>query len=288
MYSTEPSSTAVPGAVFVSPARELTQGDSPMPRVRTRLALLLLIAARARGRRVRRRRRRTRLGLRDDRRGHGRRVRATDQLAARRTRDSSPSAPTSRPSRRTSRTTTRRTARASRARSPTRSPTSSGFEKDEVKWTVVPFNSSYAPGPEEVRLRHQPDLDHAAARRARRLLRAVLHGAAGGRRAKGSPAADATVARRPQGRQARRPDRHDEPRRGRATSIKPIEQPQVFNDSNDIVRALKQDQVDAIVVDLPTAFYLTAAEVPRREDRRPVRRAGRRRLGRCCSRRTRR
>ena len=41
-----------------------------------------------------------------------------------------------------------------------------GFAKADVKWTVVPFNSSYAPGPEGLRLRHQPDLDHAA--RARR------------------------------------------------------------------------------------------------------------------------
>ena len=44
--------------------------------------------------------------------------------------------------------------------------------------------------------------------------------------------------------------------------IKPSTQPQVFNDSNDTVRALKTKRVDAIVVDLPTAFYLTAAEVP--------------------------
>jgi polar amino acid transport system substrate-binding protein len=45
-------------------------------------------------------------------------------------------------------------------------------------------------------------------------------------------------------------------------SIKPKSQPQVFNDSNDTVRALKGKRVDAIVVDLPTAFYLTAAQVP--------------------------
>ena len=36
----------------------------------------------------------------------------------------------------------------------------------------------------------------------------------------------------------------------------------MFNDSNDVVSALKQKQVDAIVIDLPTAFYLTAAQVP--------------------------
>ena len=44
-------------------------------------------------------------------------------------------------------------------------------------------------------------------------------------------------------------------------SIKPKSQPQVFNDSNDTVRALKQGRIDAIVVDLPTAFYITAAQV---------------------------
>jgi polar amino acid transport system substrate-binding protein len=29
-----------------------------------------------------------------------------------------------------------------------------------------------------------------------------------------------------------------------------------------VVTALKQNQVDAVVLDLPTAFYLTAAQVP--------------------------
>jgi polar amino acid transport system substrate-binding protein len=36
----------------------------------------------------------------------------------------------------------------------------------------------------------------------------------------------------------------------------------VFNDSNDVVSALKQGQVDAFVVDLPTALFLTAVQVP--------------------------
>jgi polar amino acid transport system substrate-binding protein len=44
--------------------------------------------------------------------------------------------------------------------------------------------------------------------------------------------------------------------------VKPSSQPKVFNDSNDVVTALKQKQVDAVVVDLPTALYLTAAQVP--------------------------
>ena len=36
--------------------------------------------------------------------------------------------------------------------------------------------------------------------------------------------------------------------------IAPDTEPQVFNDSNDVVTALKQGQVDAVVVDLPTAL----------------------------------
>ncbi|MFE6055963.1 ABC transporter substrate-binding protein [Kitasatospora sp. NPDC056446] len=45
-------------------------------------------------------------------------------------------------------------------------------------------------------------------------------------------------------------------------TIKPSTQPAVF-DSNDLAKAaLKNGQVEALVVDLPTAFYITGAEVP--------------------------
>ncbi len=45
-------------------------------------------------------------------------------------------------------------------------------------------------------------------------------------------------------------------------SIQPTEAPQVFDTSNDVVSALKNGQVDAVVVDVPTAFFLTATQVP--------------------------
>jgi polar amino acid transport system substrate-binding protein len=38
--------------------------------------------------------------------------------------------------------------------------------------------------------------------------------------------------------------------------------PQVFNDNAAAVSALKNKQIDGLVVDLPTAFYLSAVEVP--------------------------
>jgi polar amino acid transport system substrate-binding protein len=44
--------------------------------------------------------------------------------------------------------------------------------------------------------------------------------------------------------------------------IQPSAEPRVYNNSNDVVTALKQDQVQAVVVDLPTALYLTSVQVP--------------------------
>jgi polar amino acid transport system substrate-binding protein len=46
------------------------------------------------------------------------------------------------------------------------------------------------------------------------------------------------------------------------SEIQPSTQPKVFNDSNDVVSALKVGQVDAIVTDLPSALYITAVQVP--------------------------
>jgi polar amino acid transport system substrate-binding protein len=136
-----------------------------------------------------------------------------------------------------------------------------GFAKDEVKWMVVPFNSSYAPGPKQF------DFDvneiSITPQRSKRVdfsepyytaPQAVVA-------PKGSPAADV-------GALADLADAQIGVQIGTTSldavqaTIKPSKQPKVFNDSNDVVSALKQKQVDAIVVDLPTAFYLTAAQVP--------------------------
>jgi polar amino acid transport system substrate-binding protein len=135
-----------------------------------------------------------------------------------------------------------------------------GFTKDEVKWTVVPFNASYAPGPKKFDFDvNQISISPARQKRvdfsrpyytapqavvalnksdaADAKSLADLKGAKLGVQL-GTTSLDATTA-----------------------SIQPSSQPQVFNDSNDVVRALKTDRVDAVVVDLPTAFYLTAAQV---------------------------
>ena len=43
--------------------------------------------------------------------------------------------------------------------------------------------------------------------------------------------------------------------------IKPTAQPQVYNTNDDAKKALQNGQIDGLVVDLPTAFYMTAAEL---------------------------
>jgi polar amino acid transport system substrate-binding protein len=135
-----------------------------------------------------------------------------------------------------------------------------GFTPAEVTWVVVPFNASYAPGPKKFDFDvNQISISPARQKRVdfstpyytapQAVVALNKSGAAGAtsladlKSAKlgvqiGTTSLDATTA-----------------------SIQPSSQPQVFNDSNDVVRALKTGRVDAVVVDLPTAFYLTAAQV---------------------------
>jgi polar amino acid transport system substrate-binding protein len=43
--------------------------------------------------------------------------------------------------------------------------------------------------------------------------------------------------------------------------IAPTVEPRVFNSNEDAVAAIKNGQIDALIVDLPTAFYLTSVEI---------------------------
>ena len=135
-----------------------------------------------------------------------------------------------------------------------------GFTKDEVDWAVVPFNSSYAPGPKKFDF----DINQISISPARAKAvgfstpyytapQAVLA-------LKGTPAASATSL-------AELKDAKIGVQIGTTSLtdvtkvIQPSQQPQVFNDSNDTVRALKNKSVDAIVVDAPTAIYLRDFEI---------------------------
>ena len=132
---------------------------------------------------------------------------------------------------------------------------------DSVKWTIVPFNSSYAPGPKKFDFDiNQISITDKRAERvdfstpyytAPQAVLALKDTAA----ASATSLADLADAKIGVQVGTTSLDAVDE-------VIKPSSQPQVFNDSNDTVRALKTKRVEAIVTDLPTAFYLTAAEVP--------------------------
>jgi polar amino acid transport system substrate-binding protein len=47
------------------------------------------------------------------------------------------------------------------------------------------------------------------------------------------------------------------------TGIAPDEDPLVYNDTNNAKSGLENGQIDGIVADLPTAFYISAVEIPR-------------------------
>ncbi|MFM8896714.1 MAG: ABC transporter substrate-binding protein [Actinomycetales bacterium] len=44
--------------------------------------------------------------------------------------------------------------------------------------------------------------------------------------------------------------------------VQPENKSQVFNDTNDAKSAMNNGQIDGLVVDLPTAYYITAVEIP--------------------------
>jgi len=136
-----------------------------------------------------------------------------------------------------------------------------GYKPAQVKWTVEPFNSSYAPGPKDFDF----DVNEISITPPRAKVvdfsspyytanQAVVA-------LKGSDAAKATSI-------ADLKDTKIGVQIG-TTSLSAVEEvidpsskPEVFNSSNDVVTALKNEQIDAVVVDLPTALYITAAQVP--------------------------
>ena len=155
-----------------------------------------------------------------------------------------------------------------------------GFAEADVEWVVEPFNSSYAPGPKDfdfdvnqisITPKRAEQVDFSSPYYEAEQAVVAL---------KDSDARERDLARRP--RRRRRSASRSGPRASRRSrqSIQPSVEPQVFDTSNDVVTALKQGQVDAVVVDVPTAFFLTAVQVPEGDDGRPVPGPGRRRVGR--------
>lgn len=135
-----------------------------------------------------------------------------------------------------------------------------GYSKDQVKWIVVPFNNSFAPGPKPFDL----DINQISYTKERAtavdmsdgyyyLTQAVVA-------LKSNPITKVTsiadLKKYKLGAQ-----------QGTTSYstitdvVAPSSKPMVYNTNDDAISALKAKQIDGLVVDLPTAFYITAAQL---------------------------
>jgi len=136
-----------------------------------------------------------------------------------------------------------------------------GYPPAKVEWTVEGFNASFAPGPKDfdfdvnqitITPPREKAVDFSAPYyRANQAVVALKDSDA----AKAESLTDLQDAKL--GVQIGTSSLEEA-----EAEIDPSSRPEVFNTSNDVVQALKNGQIEAIVVDLPTALYLTAVQVP--------------------------
>jgi polar amino acid transport system substrate-binding protein len=135
-----------------------------------------------------------------------------------------------------------------------------GFADDEVEWTVVPFNQSFRPGQK----RFDFDINQISylAERAQAVdfsdsyydvEQAIVT-------LEGNPAANAKAI-------ADLKEHKLGAQIGTTSlqvineTIQPSAEPSVYDTNNDAISALKARQIDAIVVDFPTALYMAAVQL---------------------------
>ncbi|HEV2593455.1 MAG TPA: ABC transporter substrate-binding protein [Gaiellaceae bacterium] len=136
-----------------------------------------------------------------------------------------------------------------------------GYSRAQVKWTWVPFNKSFAPGPKSFdfdinQISYTParakvtsfsvsyyDVNQALVVNKGTKI-ASVHSVAGLKSFKlGAQLGTTSYA-------------------FIKSTLKPSQQPAVYPTNAGAVLALKNKQIDGLVVDLPTAFYVTAVQVP--------------------------
>ena len=136
-----------------------------------------------------------------------------------------------------------------------------GFTKDEVKWVVVPFNNIFKPGPKDYdfdinQVSYTPkraevvdfsdsyyDVEQAvvtlkSSKYANATTLADLKDAKFGAQV-GTTSLDAIN-----------------------EVVQPNDKPNVYDTNNDAISALKNGQIDALVVDYPSTGYITGVQVP--------------------------
>ncbi len=136
-----------------------------------------------------------------------------------------------------------------------------GFAKNEVEWVVVPFDQSFKPGQKSfdfdvnqisIKPERAKNVDFSEPYYDVNQALVAL---------KGSTLANAKTL-------AAVKDAKLGAQIGTTSldyindEIQPSEEASVYNTNTDVISALKAKQIDGIVVDLPTAFFVTAVEVP--------------------------
>jgi len=135
-----------------------------------------------------------------------------------------------------------------------------GYPADRVEWTVVTFNNAIQPGPKA----YDFDVNQFSVTEERRSavdfsapyydVRQAVVALSGGEAAGAESLADLrnlTI-----GAQVGTTSYE-----ALVESVDPDQEPLVFNNNDDAKQALENGQVDAVVLDLPTAFYVTSAEL---------------------------
>ncbi|WTU05037.1 ABC transporter substrate-binding protein [Kitasatospora sp. NBC_00070] len=135
-----------------------------------------------------------------------------------------------------------------------------GYDKSKVSWVVSPFNKAFAPGAKDFDF----DINQVSVNAERKQSVDFSSGYYDVRQAvvalKTSKAAEARSLADLKG--AKLGAQVGTTSLAAVTDqIRPSTQPAVFDDNDLAKAALKNGQIDALVVDLPTAFYITGAEV---------------------------
>ena len=135
-----------------------------------------------------------------------------------------------------------------------------GFAKTDVTWTVVPFNTAISPAPKSFDF----DVNQISISEDRKKAVDFSSGYYDVRQAvvsyKGSPIDGKTTVADLKGANLAA-QVGTTSYKAITDQIQPTSDPKVF-DTNDLaVQALKNKQIDGIVVDVPTAFYMTAAQL---------------------------
>ena len=135
-----------------------------------------------------------------------------------------------------------------------------GYQSADVVWTQVTFNNAIAPGPKAFDI----DINQFSITDERRaavdfsspyyLVRQTVISTKGSKIAGAKSLADLKNAKL--GAQVGTTSYQ-----AITDLIKPATKPSVYNNNDDAKAALENGTVDGIVVDLPTAFYMTAAEL---------------------------